>query len=208
MRVFISSFAALLTLFAFGPGTASTALEGDAGASARVGTTDVAEVPGLPPAPAPASAATLPPAPAPSPVETFAPESVPSRAMVEQVQDANAEIASCRSCDQWRYQWHNGVWWYWTSDNRWIYSNGSEWFNYEPAAAAVSDVYYSGRPAYRQYQAGFEGYYPGGPNRYPTGYGSYYGPGYRDGYYRPGGSYVRTDVETGLGYGRQLKVGY
>ena len=71
MRVFMTSFAALLALVAFGPGVTGTALGGDNGTS--VGTPGVAGAPAIPPLPAPLSAPTLAPAPAPVPAPTSAP---------------------------------------------------------------------------------------------------------------------------------------
>ena len=224
MRVFTTSFTALLALVAFGPGTTGTALGGDTGTNVgtSVGTAGAAGAPALPPTPAPVAAPTLAPARPPTPVPTFAPAPVPSRTPAGQARDevgnpgipqtpgtsANAGVAANQSGDQWRYRWHNGTWWYWTSDNRWIYSNGNQWFNYEPAVAAVPDAPYSSQPVYGYYQFGPNGYYPG-PYRYSTGYGSYYGPAYQGGYYYgPGGYYGRPGVSVGLGFGRGLRIGF
>jgi hypothetical protein len=114
--------------------------------------------------------------------------------------NANAGVAANQSGDRWRYRWHNGAWWYWTPENRWIYSRGSQWFNYDPAVVAVPGVRYSGQPAY--------GYYPG-PYRYSVGYGGYYGPVYQGGYYYgPGGYYSQPGVSVGLGFGRGLRIGF
>ena len=122
---------------------------------------------------------------------------------------ANAGVAANPSGDQWRYRWHNGTWWYWTSDNRWIYSNGNQWFNYEPATAAVPEVRYSSQPAYGYYQPSPNGYYPS-PYPYSAGYGGYYGPAYQGGYYYgPGGYYYgRPGVSVGLGFGRGVRIAY
>ena len=107
-----------------------------------------------------------------------------------------------------RYRWHNGTWWYWTPANRWIYSNGKQWFNYEPAVTAVPDARYSGQPVYGYYQSSPNGYYPG-PYRYSAGYGGYYGPVYQGGYYYgPAGYYGQPGVSVGLGFGRGLRIGY
>jgi hypothetical protein len=75
MRVFMTSFAALLVLVAFGPGVTGTALGGDTGTNAGTnsGTAGVAGAPAFPPAPAPVPAPTLAPTPPPAPVPTFAP---------------------------------------------------------------------------------------------------------------------------------------
>ena len=50
---------------------------------------------------------------------------------------ANTVIVANPGGDQWRYRWHNGPWWYWTTENRWVYRNGNAWINYEPAAAVA-----------------------------------------------------------------------
>ena len=130
---------------------------------------------------------------------------------------ANAGVAANQSGDQWRYRWHNGTWWYWTSDNRWVYRSGNQWLNYEPATAAVPGARYSSQPAYGYYQSSPNGYYPG-PYRYSTGYGGYYGPAYQGGYYGPvyqggyyygpGGYYGRPGVSVGVGFGRGLRIGF
>ena len=127
----------------------------------------------------------------------------------------NAGVAANQSGDQWRYRWHNGMWWYWTQENRWIYSNGNQWFNYEPAVTAAPDAGYSSQPAYGYYQSNPNGYYPNpngyypGPYRYSTGYRGYYGPVYQDGYYYgPGGYYGRSGVSVGVGFGRGIRIGF
>ena len=98
--------------------------------------------------------------------------------------------------DQWRYQLHNGTWWYWTPENRWAYRNGNQWLNYEPAAAAVPDARYTSQSAYGYYQSSPNGYSPC-PYRYSTGYGGYYGPVYQGGYYYgPGGYYGQPGVSS------------
>ena len=193
MRVFMTSFAALLALVTFGPGVMDTALGGDTGTNAKTngGPAGVAGSPAIPPvpmadsaptlapAPPPAPAPTLTPAPAKLPAATFAPtpapvpaptfasESVPSRTPAGQARDevgnpgmiqtpragANAGVVANQSGDQWRYRWHNNNWWYWTTENRWVFRNGSEWTNYEPAVTAVPDARYSSQPLYGYYQS-------------------------------------------------------
>ena len=110
--------------------------------------------------------------------------------------------------DQWRYRWHRNNWWYWTTENRWVYRNGDQRANYEPAVTPVPDAGYSNEPANGYYQSGPTGYYPG-PYRYSTGYRGYYGPVYQDGYYYgSGGYYGRPGVSIGLGFGRGLRIGF
>jgi len=122
--------------------------------------------------------------------------------------NANAGVAASQSGDHWRYRWHNGTWWYWTPANRWVYRNGNEWTNYEPAIVAVPDARYSGQPVDGYYQGSPNGYYPG-PYRYSTGYRGYYGPVYQGGYYYgPGGYYSQPGVSVGLGFGRGLRIGF
>jgi hypothetical protein len=122
--------------------------------------------------------------------------------------NANAGVAGNPSGDRWRYQLRNGTWWYWTPDNRWVYRNGNQWTNYEPAIAAVPDARYSGQPVYGYYQSGPNGDYPG-PYRYSTGYGGYYGPVYRGGYYYgSGGYYGQPGISVGLGFGRGIRIGF
>jgi hypothetical protein len=154
---------------------------------------------------------------------------VTSRTPVEQARDevgnpgmpqtpdtsAVAGVGANARAEQWRYRWHNGTWWYWTADNRWIYSIGNQWFHYEPAVVAVPDAAYSSQPVYGYYQSGANVYYPG-PYRYSTGYGSYYGPAYQSGYYYGrggyyygrGGYYGRPRVSVGVGFGRGVRIGY
>lgn len=37
-----------------------------------------------------------------------------------------------RPDNQWRYQFHNGRWWFWTLDDQWSYFNGDIWVPYSP----------------------------------------------------------------------------
>jgi hypothetical protein len=121
---------------------------------------------------------------------------------------SNTNARAAQSGEPWRYRQHNGTWWYWTPDNRWVYRNGNQWINYEPATAAVPDARYSGQPAYGNYQPTPNDYYPG-PYRYSTGYGGYYGPVYQGGYYYgPGGYYGQSGISVGLGFGRGIRIGF
>lgn len=230
MRVFMTSFAALLALVAFGPGITGTALGDDTGANAGTsgGPAGMAGAPALPPVPVPASAPTLAPIPPPVPTPTFAPGPVLRRTPAGQAlgnpgmtqtpgEGPNAGVAANPSGDQWRFRWHNNNWWYWTPENRWVYRNGNEWTNYEPAVTAVPDIRYSSQPAFGYYQSSPNGYYPA-PYRYSTGYGGYYAPAYQGGYYGPvyqggysygpGGYYGRPGVSVGVGFGRGLRIGF
>jgi hypothetical protein len=154
---------------------------------------------------------TLAPAPVVSPAPAGqTPNEVGGNPSVTQppVAGANAGVAANQRADQWRYRWHNGTWWYWTPANRWVYRNGNEWTNYEPAVTAVPDARYTSQPVYGYYQSGPNGYYPG-PYRYSAGYGGYYGPVYQGGYYYgPAGYYGQPGVSVGLGFGRGLRIGY
>ncbi len=92
MRVFMTSFAALLTLVAFGPGVAGTALGGDNGtnAGAIVGTPGVAGAPAIPPVPAPVPGRTFAPAPAPVPAPIPALLGAPTLAPPSEISPAPA----------------------------------------------------------------------------------------------------------------------
>ncbi len=228
MRVLMTSFAALLALVAFGPDVTSGAQV--AGAGTSVGAAGGAGAPVLPPAPVPVSAPTLTPAAPPAPDPTLSPGAVPSRAPAGQSRsdlgnrgvpqapiagpipavpnNANAGVAGNPSGDRWRYQLRNGTWWYWTPENRWVYRNGNQWVNYEPAVAAVPDARYTGQPVYGYYRSIPNAYYPA-PYRYSTGYGGYYGPVYQGGYYYgSGGYYGQPGISVGLGFGRGIRIGF
>jgi hypothetical protein len=123
--------------------------------------------------------------------------------------DANSAVAVNPGGDQWRYRWHNGKWWYWTTENRWVYRNGNQWTNYEPATTFVPDPNRVSQPAYGYYGPNPYGYYSS-PYGYSTGYGGYYnyGPGYRAGYYGPGAYYGQSGISVGLGFGRGIRIGF
>lgn len=38
--------------------------------------------------------------------------------------------------NRWRYQQYNGVWWYWTPNNRWAFFNGQRWLDYNSELAS------------------------------------------------------------------------
>jgi len=105
---------------------------------------------------------------------------------------AQAQYASTnvgvQANNDWRYVWHNGQWWYWTPENRWmIHFNGS-WTPYSPQtyAAMFNPMPYRnynyGNYGYNNYNYGYNNY----PNRYYSGYrynNNYYSPyGYNSGY--------------------------
>jgi hypothetical protein len=82
-----------------------------------------------------------------------------------------------------------------SKENRWVYRNGNDWGNYEPAVAAIPAVGCTNQPAY------------GYSSRYTTGYRGYYGPIYQRGYYYgSGGYYGQPGISVGLGFGRGLRV--
>ena len=74
MRVFVTSFAALIALVAFGPGVTGVALGDDTWTI--VENVGVAGATAVPPAPTPVSDRTFAPAPAPVPTPTLAPAPV------------------------------------------------------------------------------------------------------------------------------------
>lgn len=57
---------------------------------------------------------------------------------------------------QWRYRFYNGVWWYWTPNNRWVYWSNNAWQDYNPTTVQYQYEYdRSGRPI--RYRAGYRG---------------------------------------------------
>jgi len=89
--------------------------------------------------------------------------------------------------NRWRYRWHNGAWWYWTTRNAWVIYRNGQWVPYETYVTTqptYSGPGYSSGSAY-YYDNSYYGpnYY--GPRRYYSGYRGYYGPGYRGYYGRP-----------------------
>jgi hypothetical protein len=124
--------------------------------------------------------------------------------------NANVAVAASPSGDQWRYRWHNGNWWYWTPENRWVYRNGNGWTNYEPAITFAPNPIYAPQPAYGYYGSNPYGYYSS-PYGYSTGYGSYYNysPAYRGGgYYGPGRYYGGPGISIGTGRGGGFRIGF
>ena len=91
----------------------------------------------------------------------------------------------------WRYRWHNGRWWYWTTADRWMwYSDDGQWIAYEtnrppseprrvdesnPASNGNGGYYHPGQddPSYPSYGPSYPAYWLG---RYPgvsVGVGQY-----------------------------------
>jgi hypothetical protein len=105
----------------------------------------------------------------------------------------------------WHYRWHEGRWWYWTTDSKWDYWNGSAWIPFESpssvrnvsaetavAAKTAEPVYPVGPscPVDSSNSAGYSrgsGYSVGSGGGY-AGYGWSWGPGtaFRD---SPGGRF-------------------
>jgi hypothetical protein len=116
---------------------------------------------------------------------------------------AQAQYASTnvgvQANNDWRYTWHNGQWWYWTPENRWMIHYNGSWAPYSPSTYAAMmnpmqyqqrNYNYSGNYGYNNYNYGYNN-----PNRYYSGYrnNNYYSPyGYNSGY---------GFGNTGYGYG-------
>ena len=233
MRFLMTSFAIVLALFACGPSVMYGAQGGDTGtnAAANAGTAGVAGAPTIPPAPTPASTPMSVPTASPAPVPTFAPSPAPGRVPAGQARDefgnpnviqtpiadpntgvapsANATGAANPSGDQWRYRLHNGTWWYWTPENRWIYRNGNDWVNYEPTPAVAPGPSSASQPAYGYYGPNFYGNYST-PYGYSTGYRGYYNysPGYQGGYYGPGTYYGQPGILFRARRGGGFRIGF
>jgi len=101
--------------------------------------------------------------------------------------------------NQWRYKFHNGTWWYWLPENRWVYWNNGSWANYDAATYAAQPTYNT-QPSYNSYNYDNGGY--NGP--YTSGYGGYpyYGRGYYGGGYYPGYGYGGVGIGIDVGGGR------
>ena len=68
----------------------------------------------------------------------------PARAQVA----TSVPIQSAGSSD-WRYQWHNGQWWYYTPEQQWMYHAGGNWNAHHPAVENVNRGNANGQ--YRSY---------------------------------------------------------
>lgn len=81
--------------------------------------------------------------------------------------------------ERWRYRQHNGEWWYWLPDERWVYWRDGRWQDYNP------QTFRSVQPSYGYSDSGYYApsfgysYSPG----YTSGYSGYYSPRYHRGYY-------------------------
>jgi hypothetical protein len=42
---------------------------------------------------------------------------------------------------QWRFTYHNGEWWYWLPENRWVYWRNDRWNDYNPQTFAYPNNY-------------------------------------------------------------------
>lgn len=116
---------------------------------------------------------------------------------------------------KWRYKWHNGQWWYWSPDERWMIWDKNSWTVYDPATYQAPAgfarpgprvVTRQSLPALPERYSGAEvsvpeSYYltPGAtyiaPTPYAFGVDSYYGP------YGPAASYYnrRSSLSISIG---------
>jgi hypothetical protein len=95
---------------------------------------------------------------------------------------------------RWRYKFHNGEWWFWTTQNRWMYYRNGQWNDYNPESFTrmyPEPTSYDNSATY--YGNGGGGYY--GPR------GRYYGGGYSGAYYGPGYGYGYGPYNGAYGYG-------
>ena len=42
-----------------------------------------------------------------------------------------------QSDNKWRFKYHDGRWWYWMTDETWVYHNNNQWVHYDPATYAA-----------------------------------------------------------------------
>lgn len=163
----------------------------------------------------PAPTVTLPnsafPQPAPSVVIPTNPNpsgttpSLPSDASVAPANTPNNNVPNEL---KWRYKWHNGQWWYWSPDERWMIWDRNSWTIYDPATYRAPAgfakpgprvVTRSSTPALPENYSGVEVSTPEStyiqPTPYVFGADSYYGP------YGPAASYYNRGSATGLTFG-------
>jgi hypothetical protein len=91
-----------------------------------------------------------------------------------QMGNAAGQSAS-QSNNDWRYVWHNGEWWYWTAQNRWMIFRNGNWVDFNAVALQPMPAYSSGytyAPPDYSYGDWGERYY-GGYQPYWSGYGNY-----------------------------------
>ncbi|HEX4132587.1 MAG TPA: hypothetical protein VHZ24_21320 [Pirellulales bacterium] len=61
-----------------------------------------------------------------------------------------------------RYRWHNGGWWYYTPQGKWMYHDGAKWNAYRPTVGSN----YGGVNRFRRFSRG-RSYYSAGPGLAP-----------------------------------------
>ena len=113
----------------------------------------------------------LPPAPAPAAANIVPAPSV-----------AGGNYVAPTGPDAWRYKFHNGLWWYWTADNQWLYFTNGQWVSHNAAPQPYVSRYesYDTAPQYVYPDYGGYGYpYNGG---WGIGVGFGYGGWGRGGY--------------------------
>jgi hypothetical protein len=49
---------------------------------------------------------------------------------------ASPQPAASPDQNAWRYVWHNGAWWYWLPQQKWVYWQSNHWNDYNPPAFA------------------------------------------------------------------------
>lgn len=155
---------------------------------------------------APASAfpspAPLNPQPAPSVIVPANPNpsgTTPALPDENSIAPANTPNNNVPAELKWRYKWHNGQWWYWSPDERWMIWDKNSWTVYDPATYKAPAgfakpgprvVTRQSLPALPERYSGAEvstpeSYYIS-PTPYAFGASSYYGPnGPAASYYNP-----------------------
>ncbi len=68
---------------------------------------------------------------------------------------ADQPTTSKTSAPDWRYRWHEGQWWYWTTQNSWLVWNGSAWVPYAQSSQCAG-VYQASQP--RSYSTAYGNY--------------------------------------------------
>jgi len=114
---------------------------------------------------------------------------------------------------KWRYKWHNGQWWYWSPDERWMIWDRNSWSIYDPATYKAPAgfakpgprvVIQRSTPALPENYSGVEVSTPEStyiqPTPYAFGADSYYGIN------GPASSYYNRGSATGLTYGGSAYV--
>ncbi len=104
--------------------------------------------------------------------------------------DPGAKEGAQPSGERWRYRWHNGQWWYWLPNNRWVFWNGYSWLPYAGTPAGGT-----------RYTAGYgpDGLMPVNPNGYYNS-GNYAAP--NNGGYYYNGNYYNGNSNRGYYYRR------